>query len=799
MKKFDYIKRFSQLGINDVAIVGGKNASLGEMYQALSSKGVRVPNGFATTAKAYNDFILHNGLYDKINIALQSLDIQDIDALAATGAKIRQWIIRAEFPEKLKSELRDAYHELSEEYGSSTDVAIRSSATAEDLPSASFAGQQDTYLNIRGVNNLLIASKQVFASLFTNRAISYRHDQGFAHMDVALSIGVQKMARADKGTSGVMFTLDTESGFRDVVFITGAYGLGENIVQGQVNPDEFYVFKPTLNQGFAPVIKKHLGEKAIKMIYGSDAMTGVSTRNVHVTTAQRNQFCISDEDVIELAKSAIAIEKHYSDKNGRPTPMDIEWAKDGVDNKIYILQARPETVESQKLEPVHTTYHLDETGKILTQGKSVGAKIATGKVRVVMNTEAMHELQPGEILVTDITDPDWEPVMKIAGAIITNRGGRTCHAAIVARELGIPALVGTGDASKVLHSGGTVTVSCAEGLNGYVYAGSLRHHKTEHKIRRDIQTKTQLMLNIADPDIAFDASKLPSDGAGLVRLEFIINNSIGTHPKAILEHATLNKKLRNKIEQRSIGYPNPVDFYVSQLAQGISTIAASFYPKPVIVRMSDFKSNEYAALLGGTDFEPNEENPMIGFRGASRYPSKQFADCFALECDAIKKSRDEMGFSNIKIMLPFVRTVTELKKVLATLKNQGLKRGKNKLEIVLMCEVPSNALLAEDFLEYCDGFSIGSNDLTQLTLGADRDSGLLSGYDERDPAVFKLMEMAIAACKKHNKYIGICGQAPSDFPEITEWLVKQGITSISLNPDSLIEMRDKVIEVEASL
>ena len=799
MEQYSYIKRFAELGADDIALVGGKNASLGEMYRSLSSSGVRVPNGFATTAQAYHDFIRHNELYDKISTALERLDVNDVEALAATGAKIRQWIIRAALPQRLEQELRNAYQELSQEYGPSPDVAVRSSATAEDLPSASFAGQQETYLNIRGTDNLLTACKQVFASLFTNRAISYRTDQGFGHMDIALSVGVQKMARADKGASGVMFTLDTESGFRDVVFITGAYGLGENIVQGQVNPDEFYVFKPTLDKGFRPVIKKNLGEKAIKMIYATDAMAGISTRNIHVSAKQRHRFCLSDDEVLELARSAVTIERHYSKRNGRPTPMDIEWARDGHDNKLYILQARPETVESQKTLPVQTLYHLDEQGKILVQGKSVGAKIATGKVRVVMNTESMHELQPGEILVTDITDPDWEPVMKIAGAIITNRGGRTCHAAIVARELGIPAVIGTGNATSLLQTGEPVTVSCAEGTTGYVYAGQLKYHTTEHKIRYDVTTKTKLMLNIGDPEIAFDLGRLPCDGAGLVRLEFIINNSIGVHPRAILEHDKLDKKTLHTVLQRSTGYASPKEFYISQLAQGIATIAASFFPRPVIVRMSDFKSNEYAALLGGAAFEPAEENPMIGFRGASRYPSTQFSECFALECAALRRARDTMGFSNIKIMLPFVRTVAELKKVLETLRQNGLVRGRDGLEVILMCEIPSNALLADDFLEYCDGFSIGSNDLTQLTLGADRDSGLLSGYDERDPAVCRLMEMAISACRRHGKYVGICGQAPSDFPEITEWLVKHGITSISLNPDSLIAMRDKVVEVEAAV
>ncbi len=791
-----YIKRFSEISINDVAQVGGKNASLGEMYQALGSHGIKVPNGFATTAAAFFDFLNENNLQQKIDQALASLDHTDLIALAETGARIRQWIIRATLSKQLEQELREAYRELSKEYGSSPDVAIRSSATAEDLPDASFAGQQETYLNIRGTDNLLVTCKRVFASLYTNRAISYRIDQGFADRAIALSIGVQKMARSDLGSSGVMFTLDTESGFRDVVFITGAFGLGENIVQGAVDPDEFYVYKPALVSGKSALLKQQLGSKLIKMVYGSDAMAGVSTRNVSLSKQERNQFCITRDEVTKLAHAAVVIEQHYSKHHKRDVPMDIEWVKDGMDGEIYIVQARPETVESQRPLATKETYSLIDKGKLLLQGKSIGSKIVAGKVRIIMNTGYMHDLKRGEILVTDITDPDWEPIMKIAGAIVTNRGGRTCHAAIIARELGIPAIVGTSVATQLLHTGDEVTVSCADGNVGSIYEGVLAYHRNLQAVDLSQKTMTSLMINIANPNIAFDIRALPHEGAGLVRLEFIISNSVGIHPQALIDYDHLNSELQENILERTSGYENPQQFYVQQLIQGIATIAAAFNPYPVIVRFSDFKSNEYAALLGGDLYEPKEENPMIGFRGASRYPSKAFTQAFALECQALKTVRETMGFDNVKVMIPFVRTVSELKAVLSLMEINGLVRGKNGLEVIVMCEIPANALLADDFLEHCDGFSIGSNDLTQLTLGVDRDSGLLTGYDERDPAVYKLMAMAIEACKRHNKYIGICGQAPSDFPEITHWLVEQEVSSISFNPDSLLRMREVVLEAE---
>jgi pyruvate,water dikinase len=706
--------------------------------------------------------------------------------------------MRGELPEDLAQEIKAAYKELAQEYGRSTDVAIRSSATAEDLPDASFAGQQETYLNIRGTDNVLTACKRVFASLFTNRAISYRVDKGFTHMEVALSIGVQKMVRSDKAASGVMFTLDTETGFRDVVFVTAAYGLGENVVQGTVNPDEFYVFKPTLKEGKQPILKRQLGSKLLKMIYNHDAMAGTSTRNIHVSREQREQFCISDEDVLTLARYGVAIEEHYSNKAGHSMPMDIEWAKDGITGELFIVQARPETVESVKSAAIHEVFKLEQRGNILTQGKSVGAKIAAGQARVILDAEHMNELKPGEVLVTDITDPDWEPVMKIAKAIVTNRGGRTCHAAIVARELGIPAVVGASDATHVIHSGQDVTVSCAEGDVGNIYAGILPFSKDEIDLSKMGRPETHIMLNLANPEIAFEVSRLPNDGVGLARLEFIINTSIKVHPRALLEYDTLDPSLQHKIHELIAGYPSPRDFYIDRLAEGMGMIAAAFYPKPVIVRMSDFKSNEYAALIGGEKFEPTEENPMIGFRGASRYPSDEFADCFALECAAMKKVRNDMGLTNVKIMIPFVRTVKEELAVLDMLAEQDLRRGENGLEVILMCEIPANAVLADKFLEHCDGFSIGSNDLTQLTLGVDRDSGMLVGYDERDPAVLGLMELAIKACHRQNKYIGICGQAPSDYPEITRWLVEQGIGSMSLNPDSVLPMTQVVLEVEKS-
>lgn len=788
-----YVKRFSEIGIDDVPMVGGKNASLGEMYRALGSAGIKVPNGFATTAQAYRLYIEHNKLQQKIAAELEQLDTRDVDALQISGAKIRQWIMHGRMPNELVDEIRNAYKKLEDEYGENTDVAVRSSATAEDLPTASFAGQQETYLNIRGTTNLLVTCKQVFASLFTDRAISYRVDQGFTHMDVALSIGVQKMVRSDRAASGVMFSIDTESGFRDVVFITSAYGLGENVVQGAVNPDEFYVFKPTLAEGKEPILKRQLGEKALKMIYTSDPMAGMSTHNVRVRLEERRAFSIDDSDVLQLARYATAIEEHY----GRP--MDIEWAKDGETGELFIVQARPETVKSADDGNIQELYHLRTRGQVLTAGKSVGQKIATGQARVILEASHMNELKPGEVLITDITDPDWEPVMKIASAIVTNRGGRTCHAAIIARELGIPAVVGTGDTTQTIQTGQWVTVSCAEGDAGYVYDGILDFDIERIDLGTLNKPKTSIMLNLGNPEQAFEISRLPSDGVGLARLEFIINTTIRIHPRALIEFDAMEEETQLKIEKITAGYPSPKQFFIERLAEGVGTIAAAFYPRPVIVRLSDFKSNEYAQLVGGERFEPKEENPMIGFRGAYRYPSQEFAECFSLECQAMKMVREQMGLDNVALMIPFVRSVEEGLKVLEIMEKNGLKRGESGLKIHIMCEIPANALLADQFLEHFDGFSIGTNDLTQLTLGVDRDSGLVTGIDERNPAVLKLMEVAIDACHRHNKYVGICGQAPSDFPEITEWLVKHGIDSISLNPDSLLGMTQVVLEMEEKL
>ena len=799
MSEYKYIRRFADLGIQDVPLVGGKNASLGEMYRELSSQGVKVPNGFATTAQAYRYFLEYNGLRDRIGDALGKLDVNDVDALAHTGSDIRSWIVDGNMPPDLAEEITAAYKDLAHEAGHIPDVAVRSSATAEDLPDASFAGQQETYLNVKGTDNLQRTCKRVLASLFTNRAISYRVDKGFDHMSIALSIGVQRMVRSDRGSSGVIFTLDTESGFRDAVFITAAYGLGENVVQGAVNPDEFYVFKPTLETGHRPIVRRHLGEKAIKMIYGKDPVTGMATHNVHVRREDRERFCINDDDVLQLARYAVAIEKHYTHKAGRPMPMDIEWAKDGITGELFIVQARPETVHSIRKGGFQEVHALEQRGKVLATGKAVGAKVATGKTRIIYEASHMNELKPGEILVTDMTDPDWEPVMKIAGAIVTNRGGRTCHAAIVARELGIPAVVGTGDGTHALHTGQEVTISCVEGDVGYIYEGKLPYRVDRIDVTKLGTPKTHVMLIVGDPEQAFNFSALPNAGVGLARLEFIINNSIRVHPHALLNYDSVDSHLKKEIDHIIAGYPSPRDFYIERLAEGVGTIAAAFYPKPVIVRMSDFKSNEYAALVGGTSFEPKEENPMIGFRGASRYPSDAFAECFALECAAMKMVREEMGLTNVTLMIPFVRTVDEEKRVVDLMAKEGLKRGENGLQIYLMCEIPANALLADQFLEHCDGFSIGSNDLTQLTLGVDRDSGMLTGYDERNAAVLELIRMAIKAAHKHHKYVGICGQAPSDFPEITRWLVEQGIESISLNPDSVLKMTEIVLDVEKSL
>ena len=798
--KSQYIRPFSELTIDDIESVGGKNASLGEMYRELSPHGVKVPNGFATTADAYRTILKHNQLEKPIAEALSSLDITDTQALAKTGAKIRQWIVNAELPHDFIVEIEQAYQQLEQEYGVGVDVAVRSSATAEDLPDASFAGQQETHLNISGSGELLHSCRQIFASLFTNRAISYRTDKGFDHMSVALSIGVQKMVRSDKASSGVMFTIDTETGFKDIVLITGAWGLGENVVQGTVNPDEFYVFKPTLASGHNPILKRQLGSKKVKMIYADGHTFSGSTRNIKVSTEQQNQFCISDEEIIALSKMAVTIEQHYSRQAGHHKPMDIEWAKDGESGELYIVQARPETVESSKSLHALENHILESKSTVLVHGKSVGSKISTGKVRVILEPSQMHELKQGEVLVTDITDPDWEPVMKIASAIVTNRGGRTCHAAIIARELGIPAIVGCNVATKTLKTGLDVTVSCSEGDTGNVYQGVLPF-RTEHI---DVTTlprpkRTHIMLNLANPDIAFETSMLPNSGVGLARMEFIINNSIRVHPNALLNFDVLPKSTQQQISLLTQGYDSPKSYYVQRLAEGIATIAAAFYPQPVIVRLSDFKSNEYAALLGGDLYEPEEENPMIGFRGAVRYPSPAFSDAFALECAALRFARDTMGLTNIAVMIPFVRTVEEGQKVINLMAEHGLIRGKTDLKVYLMCEIPANVILAEQFLDLCDGFSIGSNDLTQLTLGADRDSSILGNYDERNEAVMKLIEMAIDACHKAGKYVGICGQAASDFPEITQFLVQKHITSISLNPDSIVEMTHVVFDMEESL
>lgn len=777
----EYVVSLDKLGVHDVEHVGGKNASLGEMISNLAGAGVSVPGGFATTAQAYRDFLELSGLNDQIHAALDALDVDDVNALAKTGAQIRQWIMEAEFPEKLNAEIRTAFATLS---AGNPDmaVAVRSSATAEDLPDASFAGQQETFLNIRGVENVIRAAKEVFASLFNDRAISYRVHQGFDHKLVALSAGVQRMVRSETGTAGVMFTLDTESGFRDVVFITGAYGLGETVVQGAVNPDEFYVHKQTLEAGRPAILRRNLGSKAIKMIYGEVATAGKSVKTIDVDKADRARFCLSDAEVSELAKQAMIIEKHYK------CPMDIEWAKDGDDGKLYIVQARPETVKSRTQANVMERYLLKETGTVLVEGRAIGQRIGAGKVRIIKDVSEMDKVQPGDVLVSDMTDPDWEPVMKRASAIVTNRGGRTCHAAIIARELGIPAVVGCGNATQLLKDGQGVTVSCAEGDTGYIFEGELGFDIKKNSVDAMPDLPFKIMMNVGNPDRAFDFAQLPNAGVGLARLEFIINRMIGVHPKALLNYDGLPQDIKDSVDKRIAGYNDPVDFYVDKLVEGISTLAAAFTPKKVIVRLSDFKSNEYANLIGGKLYEPEEENPMLGFRGASRYISESFRDCFELECRALKRVRNEMGLTNVEIMVPFVRTLGEASQVIDLLAENGLARGENGLRIIMMCELPSNAILAEEFLEFFDGFSIGSNDLTQLTLGLDRDSGIIAHlFDERNPAVKKLLANAIAACNKAGKYIGICGQGPSDHPDLAKWLMEQGIESVSLNPDSVLE------------
>ncbi|EPG1637830.1 phosphoenolpyruvate synthase [Pseudomonas aeruginosa] len=777
----EYVVSLDKLGVHDVEHVGGKNASLGEMISNLAGAGVSVPGGFATTAQAYRDFLEQSGLNDRIHAALDALDVDDVNALAKTGAQIRQWVMEAEFPARLDSEIRQAFAALANG-NDNLAVAVRSSATAEDLPDASFAGQQETFLNIRGVDNVIRAAKEVFASLFNDRAIAYRVHQGFDHKLVALSAGVQRMVRSETGTAGVMFTLDTESGFRDVVFITGAYGLGETVVQGAVNPDEFYVHKPTLEAGRPAILRRNLGSKAIKMIYGDEAKAGRSVKVVDVDRADRARFALSDAEVTELAKQAMIIEKHY----GRP--MDIEWAKDGDDGKLYIVQARPETVKSRASATVMERYLLKDKGTVLVEGRAIGQRIGAGPVKVINDVSEMDKVQPGDVLVSDMTDPDWEPVMKRASAIVTNRGGRTCHAAIIARELGIPAVVGCGNATQILQDGQGVTVSCAEGDTGFIFEGELGFDVRKNSVDAMPDLPFKIMMNVGNPDRAFDFAQLPNEGVGLARLEFIINRMIGVHPKALLNFAGLPADIKESVEKRIAGYPDPVGFYVEKLVEGISTLAAAFWPKKVIVRLSDFKSNEYANLIGGKLYEPEEENPMLGFRGASRYISESFRDCFELECRALKKVRNEMGLTNVEIMVPFVRTLGEASQVVELLAGNGLKRGENGLKVIMMCELPSNALLADEFLEFFDGFSIGSNDLTQLTLGLDRDSGIVAHlFDERNPAVKKLLANAIAACNKAGKYIGICGQGPSDHPDLARWLMEQGIESVSLNPDSVLD------------
>jgi pyruvate,water dikinase len=785
MQRGRHVIPFSQLRMTDVETVGGKNASLGEMLSQLSEEGIRVPDGFATTAEAFRLFLRESELERRIHARLSALDVEDVRALAAVGAEIRAWVVAAPLPEALEAEIREFHAWLRADAADDIAVAVRSSATAEDLPDASFAGQQETYLNVVGVDAVLDRIRHVFASLYNDRAIAYRVHKGFTHAEVALSAGVQRMVRSDHGSAGVMFTMDTESGFRDVVFITASYGLGETVVQGAVNPDEFYVHKPMLAAGKFPIIRRSLGSKLIKMEFEPAAQAGASgrtVRTVDVADADRHRFSLSDEDVLELARYAVKIEQHY----GRP--MDIEWGKDGIDGRLYILQARPETVQSQAGAEAQQRFKLKGSSQVLATGRAIGQKIGIGRVRVIDAAARMDEVQPGDVLVTDMTDPNWEPVMKRAAAIVTNRGGRTCHAAIIARELGIPAVVGCGDATETLAQAGEVTVSCAEGDTGNIYEGRLEMEveTVSRGTLPDIPVK--IMMNVGNPQLAFDFQSLPNAGVGLARLEFIINNNIGVHPKAVLDYPRLDDELRRAVESLARGYASPRAFFEARLAEGIATIAAAFWPKPVIVRMSDFKSNEYKKLVGGSRYEPDEENPMLGFRGASRYIAPSFAECFAMECAALKRVRGTMGLTNVEIMVPFVRTLHEARRVTELLADNGLKRGEDGLRLIMMCEVPSNAVLAHEFLKFFDGFSIGSNDLTQLTLGLDRDSGLVAeGFDERDPAVKALLATAIKACRDEGKYIGICGQGPSDHVDFAAWLMQQGIESISLNPDTVVE------------
>ena len=793
-----YVASFEDLRMTDVESVGGKNASLGEMISQLAGAGVRVPTGFATTADAFRDFLDHSidggaSLGERIARRLDNLDIDDVRSLAVAGAEIRQWIVATPFQPRLEQEIRNFYERLFADSETEVSFAVRSSATAEDLPDASFAGQQESFLNVVGIDNVLEAMKHVFASLYNDRAISYRVHKGFTHAEVALSAGVQRMVRSDTGAAGVMFTIDTESGFKDVVFITSSYGLGETVVQGAVNPDEFYVHKPMLANGKSAVIRRNIGSKLIKMEFTAEAKAGRSVKTVDVPIEMRNRYSLVEEEIIELAKYAVIIENHY----GRP--MDIEWGKDGRDGKLYILQARPETVKSQqKSTDAQQRFHLKGSGTVLTHGRAIGQKIGAGRVRVITDPSEMDRVQPGDVLVADMTDPNWEPVMKRASAIVTNRGGRTCHAAIIARELGVPAVVGCGDATDVLKDGTLVTVSCAEGDEGMIYDGLLETEVTEVARGELPPIKTKIMLNVGNPQLAFDFQSVPNNGVGLARVEFIINNNIGVHPKAILEYPNIDADLKKAVESVARGHASPRAFYVDKLVEGVATIAAAFWPKTVIVRLSDFKSNEYKKLIGGSRYEPDEENPMLGFRGAARYLAEDFAESFAMECSAMKRVRNEMGLTNVELMVPFVRTLGQAEAVVNLLAKNGLVRGENGLRLIMMCEVPSNAILADQFLEYFDGFSIGSNDLTQLTLGLDRDSGmelLAKDFDERDPAVKALLSMAIKACLAKGKYIGICGQGPSDNPDFAQWLVEQGIESMSLNPDSVIDTWQKLAKM----
>ena len=784
-----YVIPFNRLRNSDVPRVGGKNASLGEMLSQLSASGIRVPDGFATTADAFREFLHGNGLTERIARRLQQLDVEDVSALEAAGRQIRGWIEEGSLPAKLESEIRSQYQVLIGDSSSRISVAVRSSATAEDLPEASFAGQQETFLNVIGVEAVLASVRKVFASLYNDRAIAYRVHQGYAHAEVALSAGVQKMVRSDLGAAGVMFTIDTESGFDDVVFITSSFGLGETVVQGAVNPDEFYVHKPMLAAGKFPIVRRSLGSKMLKLLFETQPDSGRSVRQVEVPDEQRHRFSLSDQDVIELARIAVKIEQHY----GRP--MDIEWGKDGADGRLYVLQARPETVKSRGHAETSLRYRLQQTSRVLASGRAIGQKIGVGPARLVTSTSQMERVRPGDVLVTDMTDPNWEPVMKRAAAVVTNRGGRTCHAAIIARELGIPAVVGCGDATSAVADGAEVTVSCAEGDTGHVYDGRLEVQVESIQSGVLPSLPIKLTMNVGNPQLAFEFQAIPNAGVGLARLEFIINNHIGVHPKAILAYPNLDESLMRAVESLAHGYESPRQFFELRLAEGIATIAAAFWPKPVIVRLSDFKSNEYRKLIGGNRYEPDEENPMLGFRGAARFVSPDFADCFELECKALKRVRETMGLTNVEIMVPFVRTLDEARRVIELLRSNGLERGKGAapdgsgaLRVIMMCEVPSNAVLADEFLEHFDGFSIGSNDLTQLTLGLDRDSGLVAaGFDERDPAVKAMLSRAIAACRRQGKYVGICGQGPSDHVDFARWLVEQGIESISLNPDSVVE------------